>query len=451
MTPKLKKLRDGAAQAHRAGELDKAMALYARYLSAQPGDAGVWSNLGVLHRAAGRHKASLRAQARAVALDPGAKGLQNNFANILSDTGDYAASLKIRRSILDQDPDDLNHLAMEARCLRGQGKYADAIACCEAALTRHPDDAELRMQLAFAQLGARDYAAGFENYKARWRAGELKPRELPFPQWNGEDMQGKRLAVLPEQGFGDGVLFSRFTPVLADTGAEVLFVTERPLGRLFEGLKGADQVKVGLDRSDKVDAYVNVMDLAPRHFAQSNEIPVPTTLHIPRESKARAKAILANYTKTFNIGVVWSGSVTYKGNAFRSFSHSDFLPLTDVPGVQLFSLYKGPLVDAYRADGSDAFILDVASTEVDFADCAGLMKELDLVITSDTATAHIAGSLGIPVWVVLHWDPFWVFTHHGDTTPWYPSMRLFRQEKPLEWGGVMDQVKAAVRDAVKER
>lgn len=135
---------------------------------------------------------------------------------------------------------------------------------------------------------------------------------------------------------------------------------------------------------------------------------------------------------------------------FRSFSHRDFLPMTELPGVQLFSLYKGPYLEAYEKDGSSAFILDTASSDRDFADCAATMGEMDLIITSDTVSAHLAGSLGVPVWTVLHWDAFWVWRHAGESTHWYPGMRLFRQHRPMDWTGVMEDVKAALTDHVKE-
>ena len=149
--------------------------------------------------------------------------------------------------------------------------------------------------------------------------------------------------------------------------------------------------------------------------------------------------------------MVWSGSSTYKANAFRSFSHTEFLPLADKPGVQLFSLYKGPYLADFVRDGSAAFIVNAASDDRDFADCAAMMDEMDLIITSDTATAHIAGSLGRPTWTVLHFDPFWVFGHKTDETPWYPGMRLFRQGRPMDWGSAFAKVSAALDDLLAER
>ena len=440
-----------ATRLHQSGEAAGAAKAYAAYLARVPSDAGIWSNLGVLHRSEGRHLMALRAQQRAFALDSEDSGIVNNLANILSDIGQYDESIVLRRRLLDQKADDHNQKAMVGRCLRGAGRYQDAIDWLSKARQDHPDDAELEMQLAFAQLGAGRYADGLRSYKARWRAGELSPRELPFPQWKGEDLTGKTLAVLPEQGFGDAVLFARFLPVIEGHGGRVLAYVERPLARLLADLDGADQIVTALTRSQGIDYWVNMMDLAELHFARGGAVPPPTRLNVPQDSVDRARQIVAPYEKVFKVGLVWTGSVTYKGNAFRSFTHREFLPLSDIDGVQLFSLYKGPRLEEYFADGSDAFLIDAGSTERDFADCAAMMRQMNLVITSDTATAHIAGSLGIPVWTVLHWDAFWVWRHHGDTTEWYPGMRLFRQKVPLDWGGVMSEVARALRESLDGR
>ena len=249
---------------------------------------------------------------------------------------------------------------------------------------------------------------------------------------------------MPEQGFGDAVLFARFLPILKEMGATVHCLVERPLAVLFEGMDGADWVGQGVSATTKIDYWINMMDLAALHFAASRDVPAPTRLNIPQDSVDRAKRIVAPYQNVLKVGVIWTGSVTYKGNAFRSFSHTEFMPLTDIADVQLFSLYKGPMLEPYFSDGSAAFIVDAGSDERGFADTAATMQAMDLIITSDTATAHIAGSLGVPTWTVLHWDPFWVWTHHGDKTPWYPKMRLFRQNTPLNWTNVMKDVQTAL-------
>ena len=450
MATDLAKLRASATAAQQTGDLDAAAAGYASYLAHKPDDAGIWSNLGVLHRAQGRHHMALRAQRRANALQPDAVGLQNNLANVLSDLGQYDESIALRQAILADDPSNLNHLAMVGRCLRGKGDYAAAIKHLETAHQTFPDDAEIQIQLAFAQLGHGDYAAGFENYKARWRGPELSPRKMPMPEWQGEDIAGKTLLVLPEQGFGDAILFARFLPLLEGQGAKVKMLCEKPLLRLFSDIAGADQVVTTIQEAKGADYWLNMMDLAALHFGGVDIVPPPAKLSVPKDSVDRASAMVAPFDKAFKVGVVWSGSETYKANGFRSFHHTDLLPLCDVADVQVFSLYKGPQLADMKADGSDAFMVDAGGSDRDFADCAAMMQQMDLVITSDTATAHLAGSLGVDVWTLLHWDPFWVWRHRGDKTQWYPSMRLFRQQTALEWDCVVADVATSLTALVKE-
>lgn len=443
-------MRQAANKAHRDNAPD-ALQAYARYLAEVPHDGSMWSNLGALHRKQGRHPQALRAHERAQRLAPNDIGLRNNYANILSDLGHYDASIAARRWILTQRPDDANQKAMIGRCMRGQGDYRGAIEYLQSVIPDHPDDTELQMQLAFAQLGAGDYASAFDSYRARWQTDELTPRNLPYPEWNGEPLAGKTILVLPEQGFGDAILFMRFVPALKALGATVWVMAEKPVLPLFDKLDGADWVGPTISKDAPIDFWINMMDVAAIHFASSDQVPAPVKVNIPQDAHTRAKAIVAPYDNVLKVGVVWTGSVTYKGNRFRSFSHTDFLPLVDIPGVQLFSLYKGPELRSFYADGSDAFIIDAAATERNFGDSAAMMEQMDLVISSDTATAHLAGSLNVPAWTVLHWDAFWVWRHTGDTTDWYPGMRLFRQHKALEWTEVMTEVGTALRAKIGER
>lgn len=437
-------LRKAAHKAHVDGA-PGALQAYATYLAQVPDDGPFWSNLGALHRKQGRYQQALRAQEQAQRFAPDDIGLRNNYANILSDLGHYNASITARRWILERRPDDVTQKAMIGRCLRGQGDYHGAIDYLTGVIPAHPGDTELQMQLAFAQLGAGQYQQAFDTYRARWQTDELTPRNMPFPEWQGEPLAGKTILVLPEQGFGDAILFMRFLPALKALGATVWVRAEKPVFPVFQDLEGADWVGTSMPENAQVDYWINLMDMARVHFAHSGDVPPPARMTIPDDSHDRAAAIVAPFRDVLKVGVVWTGSVTYKGNGFRSFSHTDFLPLTDIPGVQLFSLYKGPELTKLHADGSDAFIVDTASTERHFGDSAAMMKQMDLVISSDTATAHLAGSLGIPIWTILHWDPFWVWRHAGDSTDWYPGMRLFRQQKALEWTDVLGKVGAALR------
>jgi Tfp pilus assembly protein PilF len=444
-------LRISSVRAHQEGRLREALDGYTRYLECYPTDAGVWTNLGSLYRTMGRHEMGRTAQMRAYALAPDDKGIINNYSNILSDLGDDTQSIELRKKSLEIDPSHLMHHAMIGRCMRGMGDYGAAIEYLTPMAKKFPEEPEIRLQLAFAQLGAGHYGPAFRTYDARWATDELGAPDVPFTRWeDGMSVDGKTLLILPEQGFGDMILLLRFIPSIRDLGAKIRLVAKKPLLRLLEGIDGIEWIGTGAAREDPVDFWLSLMDLPKLVFgpAENGVAPEPTKLKIPDDSTDRAKTITAQHRGMFKVGVVWSGSSTYKGNVFRSFTHREFLPMANVPNVQLFSLYKGPFLDAFHKDGSAALIIDAAGTDRDFADCAATMREMDLIITSDTATAHIAGSLGIPVWVMLHWDAFWVYRHTGDATQWYPSMRLFRQNKPQDWTSVFDAAHAALIEKV---
>ncbi len=441
----MSELRQRAATLHRAGKLAEARPIYAAYLAAQPRDGGMWSNYGSLLRSEGRHDLSILAQEKALELDPGSRAVLNNLANVLSDVGQYDRALPLREAILAQDPGDVAQKAMIGKAMRAMGRHAEGIAWLDRAVTEHPDDYELRIQLALTQLADGRYVAGFRNYDYRWMTGELKQRQIPRPKWQGEDLTGKAILVMPEQGFGDAIAFARFLPVLRRFGpARVMMLCEKPLMRLFAGVEGVDWIGPEVGPNQPFDVWTNMMDLPPLHFDRTPEIPAPTRLSVPEDARTRARGIVAPHAGAFKVGVVWCGSVTYRGNAFRSFSHTAFHRLIDLPGVQLFSLYKGPELATYHADGTSGFIIDTASTDRDFADCAATMSEMDLIVTSDTATAHLAGSLGLRVWTLLHWDAFWLWQMAPDSTPWYPSMRLIRQDRPRDWASVMEIVRAEI-------
>ena len=445
----LRDIRAAAISAHQSGKLDTALRDYADYLAERPDDAQMWSNYGALLRRIKQYHNAERAHRRAYAIDPESTVVRANFANILSDLGKYEESITLRKLLLSDDPNLPEQHSLIGRCLRGMGRYAEAIDYLSSFIPQFPDYHDMALQAAMSALALGQYDQAFELYKARWHLDELTKRDLSFPEWNGEPLDGKTVVVLPEQGFGDCVLMARHLPDLKRLGAKTVTVlAEKPLFRLFQGLPGSDHVVSSINPKSEADYWINMMDLGRIALKTDADLRRPTQLSIPEDARIRARAITAPYRDKFKVGVVWSGSVTYKANAFRSFSHTDFLPLTDVKSVQLFSLYKGPMLDAFYADGSAGLIVDAASSDRDFADCAATMEEMDLIISSDTATAHIAGSLGLPTWVVLHSDAFWVYRHSGETTPWYPSMRLFRQQQALKWDEVFGRVRVELERKV---
>lgn len=436
----LRDLREAAIAHHHKGELEEAKAAYRLFLSREPRDGAIWTNLGALHRKQQDYAAAVACQRRAVELGPGRTDFLNNLANALYDNGDLEESLALRRRVAEMEAGKAGPLQYVATSLRSLNRFAEAVAVCNEGIALDPTINELTLQKSMAELALMDYPAGFRNFEARWQGDEISKPAMKEPEWDGSDPTGVSMLVMPEQGFGDTVLMARFLPALSALGAQVHLAVKTPLLRLFRDLPGVLQLHEIGGPKPRIDAWVSMMSL-PRHLGLTKEtVPAPARLSVPRDAVERARTLVEPHRKRLKVGILWSGSVTYRANHKRSFAMERFYPLAGIPGVTLFSLYKGPLLDAFRTSGLASVAIDAGGHDRDFADTAALMRELDLVVSMDSAVVHIAGSLGVPVWNLLHFSAYWLYGAEGSETPWYPSMRLIRQPKLDDWDAVFDIV-----------
>ena len=443
-------LRQAAIQVHQKNDLDKAQKLYQLYLRNNPKDAAIWSNLGALLRKQKNYRMAATVQARALELEPKAPLVMNNAANAFYDAGDIPKSLELRKAIIKLEPENPDHYASLGKCYRGVHQLDKARDILSQGLGLFPEFAELHIQMAFVQLAMGDYPEGFKSFDWRWQGDELILPEYTFPQWKGEPLKGKTILIIPEQGFGDTILMARFLKGLRQLGAKIKMVVKPPLQRLFTNLQNdVEFIQTNTD-IDGCDFWVPMMDLPLCLNATLETTPKPVDLFIPQDAIKRARKIVAPFIDRFKIGVMWSGSVTYRANHKRSFSHQRFVELSDIPSIQMFSLYKGPLQSDFVQDGTSAIIIDAGSNDRDFADSAALMRQLDLVISMDSAIAHVAGSLGIEIWNLLHSESYWLYEPFPDHTPWYPSMRLIKQKKSGDWDQVFARVKTDVVAKIKD-
>lgn len=450
-TPKsAKDLRQAAIEAHHANDLGKASELYCIYLAKSPKDAAVWSNLGALFRKQKKYDLAALAQKRALALHPEKPAVLNNAANAFFDAGNPEQSLALRKKAIKAEPDNQEHYTGLAKCYVSLHKLDMAEDILHQGIKKFPDFAELYIQLAFVQLAKGDYINGFKTFDWRWKGDELSLPDFPFPQWQGEPLHKKTILIIPEQGFGDTVLMARFLPQLKMLGPKIKMIVKPPLRRLFTHLQEYVEFVEQKDDAKFSDYWAPMMDL-PRYLkTELKNLPAPLRLFIPQASINRAKMIFAPYQGYFKLGVMWSGSITFRSNHKRSFHHKRFLDFCDIPGVQLFSLYKGPLHKEFQKDGTPIFILDAAGTDQDFADTAAIMKELDLIVSVDSAVVHIAASLGLEVWNLLHYDPYWLYVPFKTHTPWYPTMRLIRQKNHNDWDTLFRTLKKDISKRVEQ-
>lgn len=434
-------MRNNAVSAHKSGDLEQAEALYREVVKFTPKDSAMWSNFGALYRTQKRYDLAALAQHRALQCADPTIGTLNNAANAFFDNGEVEKSLELRMQLQEMDPTNPKHWAFGAKCLRGLRRYDEAVDMAKQGLEIDNEEVELHLQLAFAELSLGDYQNGFRTYNWRWLGDEINEPDLPMQKWQGESLEGKTILAFPEQGFGDTIIMARFFPQLKELGCKVLVPVKAPLKRLFTNMYGIDQCNPPIDTLDQIDYWTPFMDMPLYLGTTIDTVPPPMQMHLPQDSIKRAKARVAPTKDQFNVGVLWSGSVTYRANHKRSFGHQQFMKFADMPGLQMFSLYKGPLLDGFLSDGSSTFIQNAGGEDRDFADSAALIKELDLVITMDSAIAHVAASLGVPTWNLLHDNPYWLYEPFEDHTPWYPSMRMVRQGMGETWHDVFKRVR----------
>ncbi|MFK7941763.1 MAG: tetratricopeptide repeat protein [Paracoccaceae bacterium] len=435
-----------AVEKHKAEELDEAAALYRLVLSHAPGNAVAWTNFGALLRKQKYFAEAIACHRRALREDPAQKNARSNLANALCDLGEAEEAARIREDLVAEDPDNWEKIRDLAIAYRGCWKNQEAVDLIDQNEARLGPFDNATLQRSLANLMLQNYADGFRDFESRYSGDEVSlPANAPWPRWERQDLTGKRILVLPEQGFGDAILMARFIPQLKAMGAHAVdMVVKKPLERLFKDLEGLDNMVASARKSDNYDFYSPNMSLP--HFVGMPDGPPPLpTLHIPDDSRARARKIVAPHKAKFKIGVVWTGSLTYRANHRRSTSPESFLGLAEVPGVQLFSLYKGDAHKDFVESGMCGLIVDACGADRDFADTAAIIDEMDLMITTDTAVVHVAGSLGKPIWNLLTWEGFWLYGSE-ETTPWYPSMRLFRQQTSGEWGPVFAEAEDALRN-----
>ncbi|ABC23718.1 tetratricopeptide repeat protein [Rhodospirillum rubrum] len=316
------------------------------------------------------------------------------------------------------------------------GEPAQAIDLFDRALAQTPSDADARYNRGLARLLAGDRRGGFEDYRARWRAFGLTPPYDALPPWDGAADGPGPLLLHTEQGLGDALHFVRYCPDAAARGLKVVLACQPALGALLAGAPGIDRlIPLGAPPPPGARALA-LMDLPGLLELGEEGHRVPYLGAEGRRVDAWAARLAAIAPRDMRIGVAWRGSPTHGLDRERSFSPALFGPLAALPGVRLIALHP----DATPAEAGPAILCpepDADWRRDAFLGTAAMMGALDLVITVDTVFAHLAGALGRPAWVLLPRVPDWRWGLSGETTPWYPTLRLLRQKEAGDWPGVV--------------
>lgn len=469
-------------QLHLQGRLSEAEPYYRQAVALDPDFAEAWTNLGLCALAARRTDEALDCQRQALLLAPDNVDALNNLGMAHYANGHIAEAENSFRAALRLNPNDANatlnlgsarqlqHRPAEAEALfrhaldlgvnpgRGHGNLALALleqarpeaaeAECRAALAK-ADFPEVRANLALALLMQGKLDEGWCEYETRWQieASAGRTPKIPAPLWTGQKLRGETVLLWAEQGFGDTLQFCRYAPMVAAAGARVVLAVPRALQRIMATLDGvAAVVSEDAPSLPHFDYHCPLLSL-PAAFGTTLAT-IPAEVPYLHAGPSPWHDVL-DTLPGLKVGLVWAGrSRTEQPHAAaidrrRSMRFRDMAPLLDVPGCDFVSLQLGPPAAQMPATG----LLDVSARLTDWGDTADLITGLDLVISVDTAVAHLAGTLGKPVWLLSRFDACWRWFLGRDDTPWYPSMTLFRQETPGDWAGVIERVRRVLAEA----
>lgn len=429
------------------GDLDAAIGHFRQATESDGRYAPAWSNLCGALLESGQTAAAIDAGRRATVADPNNAEGHYNLGNAYSAAPIAAEAAACYRRALQIDERYADAWVNLGAVLQHLGECEAAITALDQALVLAPGLPQAQWNKATALLLSGQLREGWALYEWRWRAvAGLTLPSVDWPRWDGASPQGQRLLVVAEQGLGDTVQFVRYASMLRALGAHVTLECPASLNTLLEGSNVADRLIAPGDPRPEVDAWTPLMSLPGLFGTDMDSIPADC----PYLSAATADVPMAPDERALKVGIVWRGSLTNNRGRFRSCALSDLEPLTDVPGIQVFSL-QTELAPEDAARLELLGIVDLGSGFDDFSGSAAAVQSMDLIVSVDTAMAHLAGALGKSVWTILSAMPDWRWLLDRDDSPWYPTMRLFRQRRVSDWAQVVGEVSAALAELKQPR
>jgi tetratricopeptide (TPR) repeat protein len=421
------------------GRLHDALASYDRALAVRPDYAEALSNRGNVLKLLRRFDDALASYDAALRFRPDYPEALSNRAVTLQALDRLDEALASCDGALALAPDSVAALINRASVLQELRRFDEALSSYDRAAATAPDHAEAQINRALLLLLSGDFAKGWPAYEWRRKLPSWVERGFAQPEWTGEDMAGRRLLLHAEQGFGDTIQFARYAELAAARGIEVVLEVQPALAPLLRALFGFQVIAAGRDPLPPFDRHCPLLSL-PRLFATTlATIPSGTPYIVAPADRIAAWAPRLP-GEGLRVGLAWSGHPDNVRDHERSIPFARLAPLVSIPGARFVSLQKD-----IRASDADEFdrcghVADLGRDLRDFADTAAIIAQLDLVITVDTAVAHLAGAMGKPVWVLLPRVPDFRWLRDRASSPWYPSARLFRKGQTDTWNDVIAQV-----------
>ncbi len=422
----------------------EALPRYERLLALDPANFMAHNNVGLLLSKLKRLSEADAAFGRALELKPGNPHIRFNQL-MVQPNGDLAEAYDCCRRALDERPGDPDIMTNLAIVLQFSGRHDEALAEYERAIAIAPDHVGARFNRSLLFLLQGDYPRGWTEYEGRWKLLEAKKPRFAQPEWQGEDLDGKTILLHSEQGFGDSILALRYVPAIAARGGRVALRLERPLVRLAASLPDNLVITPTHARPPAFDVWCPLLTVPRILGTRIDSIPAQVPYLGVRPSIAERWRRRLSDLNGLKVGLAWAGSPQHVNDFRRSIELERLQPLFEIAGVSLVSLQVGPRA-ADIAQLPSGAIVGLSAELTDFAETAGAILNLDLVVAVDTAVAHLAGALGKPAWVMLPFSPDWRWLLERSDSPWYPTLRLYRQPMPGDWNDVIARVAADLRE-----
>lgn len=446
-------LRPDQAEAHhdRANVLkdlrryNEALAGYDRVLALSPDHAEAFNERGITLHELGQFEAALASYARALELRPALAAAYNNRGNTLRALQRFAEAAASYAQALELLPEDARVLSNRGVALHELALFEEELAAYAQAEASDPDLGEAQWNEALCRLLLGDFARAWPKYEWRWKTQELAAQQRHFATklWLGrESLAGKTILLYADQGFGDAIQLCRYVPLVAAAGATIVLEVQAALMALFRDLAGVAQIKARGEALPDCDFHCPLLSLPLAFDTRLETIPPPDPYFQAAPERIDKMAALLPPGSSFRVGLVWSGRPAYLRDRLRSIPLELLDPLLALSGISYVSLQRDlrPEDEAPLACRPD--ILPLGPYLGDFADTAAAIALLDLVVTVDTAVAHLAGAMGKRVWILLPYVPDWRWLLDREDSPWYPAARLYRQPAPGDWNAVIAHVAA---------
>lgn len=426
-------------------EYERAVPVLRNLLALDQNNAAAHCNLATALIHLDKHADALPHCHRAVALSAEMPEAHNNLGLALCSTGQPEHALASYQRALELRPDFIPAMENMAIALRECGRFAEALPWLERVLELQPAHAGAHYERGLLLLRLGRYADGFREYEWRRQVTKHRLAPLPQPEWDGRPFPGQRLLVHLEQGLGDAIQFARYLAQAKALGGSVVLRCHPSLLELFDGLSGVDERVDSESPLPQADWHVSLLSLSRLFTFDAASIPAPARYLQPSPAKAGRWLHRLRELPGPKIGLVWAGNPDYRNDRTRSMTLETLAPLAMVSGVSFISLQKGPAAAQALHPPAGMRLYDWTDELADFAETAALASCLDLIISVDTAVAHLAGALGRPVWTLLPFPADWRWLADRSDSPWYPSMRLFRQTPPGGWDPVVEEVQSHLR------